>query len=181
MEAQAILYLILVIISIDFVFEVILDYLNFKNIPKELPQVLEGIYDRDDYFKSLDYHQTRTRFSFFTSSFSFVLVFVVLSFGILGTLDQWVGIHFMDQTTQALVFFGILYFGSDLINIPFQTYSTFVIEDRFGFNKTTRGTFVLDKIKGYLLTIIIGGLILVALITLIQFIGIFHVGCHPHA
>jgi STE24 endopeptidase len=58
---------------------------------------------------------------------------------------------------QAMAFFGVLFIASDIINTPFGIYSTFVIEEKFGFNKTTPKTFITDKLKGYLLTIIIGG------------------------
>jgi STE24 endopeptidase len=93
----------------------------------------------------------------------------MLIFGGFGWLDGIVS-NFTENTIfRSLVFFGILFIVYDLISIPFEWYDTFVIEERFGFNKTTIKTFILDKLKGYLLTIIIGGLLLSVIIYIYQF------------
>jgi len=80
-----------------------------------------------------------------------------LYFGFFGWLDTQVGNNFEGNILNALVFFGVLFIASDVINTPFSVYSTFVIEEKFGFNKTTVKTFIADKLKGYLLALIIGG------------------------
>ena len=72
---------------------------------------------------------------------------------------------------MALMFFGIIMIGSDIITLPFSYYSTFVIEEKFGFNKTTKGTFFMDKIKGWLMMAIVGGLILSLIIWFFQLAG----------
>jgi len=172
MEAQTILFLILAIITLEFIWEQILDYINLKYQKAELPDKLKGIYNEQNYLKSLSYHKTQTRFSFLTSGLSFLLAFVVISTGFLGTIDEWIRYNFHNEITQALGFFAILFLAADIINLPFQWYSTFVIEEKFGFNKTTYKIFFLDKIKGYLLTFIFGGLILGSLLLLILYIGV---------
>ncbi len=88
----------------------------------------------------------------------------MLFLGGFGWLDGIVSNLSNNEIIRSLIFFGILFFINDLLNIPFEWYDTFVIEERFGFNKTTKKTFILDKLKGYLLTIIIGGLLLSAII-----------------
>ncbi len=159
------------ILTLDFVFEEILTFLNYKSIRKSLPDVLVEIYDRENYFRSLEYNKTRTRFSFVTSTFSFLLIIAVLGTKLLGTVDGWVGIYFEHEVVRALAFFGFLFVTTDLLSLPFQLYSTFVIEQEFGFNKTSPKTFVLDKVKGYLVTALIGGLVIGILLMLILEIG----------
>jgi len=172
MEAAAILTLILFIISFDFILEQVLDYLNLKHQKSELPATLKGIYEEEEFKKSVEYNRVQTRFSFLTSTFSFVISFTLLATGLFGGIDEWLRLYFENPVWLALAFYGVLYLASDIINTPFQLYSTFVIEEKFGFNKTTGKTFIADKIKGYLLTILIGGGIITLLLWLILNLGV---------
>ncbi|MGK7396037.1 MAG: M48 family metallopeptidase [Candidatus Cyclobacteriaceae bacterium M3_2C_046] len=171
MQPETILLIILIIITFDFLLEQVLDFLNLKNQKPELPSELKDIYNEEKYKQSVAYHKTQTRFSFLTATFSFLLAFALLSSGFFGWLDEWLRLSLNQPVYLALAFFGLLFIASDIINTPFQVYSTFVIEEKFGFNKTTPKTFVLDKLKGYLLTAIVGGVILGALLYLIIYIG----------
>lgn len=171
LSAEEWLYLILGIIIAGFTFGKLLDFLNYKSQKKILPEEFKDIYDAEKYSKSVAYHKTLTRFSFLTDTFSFLLVIVILLTGFLGVLDSFLRNYFENEILLALIFFGILYFGSDLLSLPFQIYSTFVIEEKFGFNKTTPKIFVTDKLKGYLLAIIFGGAILGALLYLVINLG----------
>lgn len=171
MQEQTILYLLLGITTFDFVFDKILSYLNNKNRKLPIPKALEGIYDEAQYKKSQEYHKVSNNFSIITSSIGFVVAMCMLYFGVFGWIDGWLRGIAPLNIVASLYFFGILYFASDILTIPFQLYSTFVIEEKFGFNKTTPKTFILDKIKGYLLTIIVGGLILGTLIYLVFSMG----------
>jgi len=171
LSPESILIIILVIISVDYVFEQLLDYINLKSRKTELPEEISSFYDQEKYAKSQRYNKTLSKFSFLTSAFSFVLSFVILAFGFFGELDAILRPYFENQIVLALIYFGVLFIASDIINIPFQVYSTFVIEERFGFNKTTVKTFIVDKLKGYILTSIIGGLLMGTLLYLILEIG----------
>ncbi|MEQ6122067.1 M48 family metallopeptidase [Reichenbachiella sp. MALMAid0571] len=171
MQEQTILYLLLGITTFDFLFDKTLSYLNDKNRKLPIPASLEGIYDEEQYKKSQEYHKVSNNFSILTSSISFILTMGMLYFGIFGWLDGCLRSVAPIDLIASLYFFGILYFVSDIVTIPFQLYSTFVIEEKFGFNKTTVKTFVMDKIKGYVMTLIIGGIILSTLIWLIFSMG----------
>jgi STE24 endopeptidase len=171
MESQTLLIIILVILSFDFISGQILDFINLKNQKDDLPPELQGIYDAEKFKKSQEYHKANTKFGFVTSTFSFILIIAVILTGAFGWIDSEIKQKFTNPIVVSLVFFGVIFIISDILNIPFSIYKTFVIEEKFGFNKTTSKTFVLDKIKGYLLTIIIGGLILGILLTLINKIG----------
>ena len=158
--ANTIFWIIIAIIIFDFVFEKTLDYLNTKNMKETLPEELTGIYDEEKYARSQQYEKVNSRFSILTSSFSLLLILLMLFQGGFVIMDQWVRSITENIYLQTLLFFGTLGLAFDLISIPFQVYGTFVIEERFGFNKTTPVTFITDKLKGWLLSILLGGGIL---------------------
>ena len=152
----------------DFIFERILEYLNSTQWSDQLPEEVKDIYDDEKYRQQQAYEKVNFRFSLVSSSFSFVvmlLMFLLAGFAWVNSLALSVTAN---QILTALVFFGILMLASDLINTPFSVYDTFVIEEKFGFNKTTPKTFVLDKLKGYLLGAIIGGGLLALIIYMYQ-------------
>jgi len=168
---STILYLILIILTVSFLFENWLEYLNIKHLEPSLPKILHTFYDADKYRKSVDYEKVNTQFSFFNSSLSFVLVMLMLLLSGFGVLNHWIVTITTNVYIQSLLFVGILFFVSDILNTPFQYYHTFVIEERFGFNRSTRSTFILDKLKGWLMTIILGGGILLFLLWTYQSTG----------
>lgn len=155
--AQTIFYIIIAIILFDYILERVLDYLNSTYWSNELPKELKGIYEADKYKKAQEYEKTTTRFSLITSTFNLILMLVVLFAGGFAWLDSFVREYTQNSILMALMFFGILGFAADILTTPFSVYSTFVIEEKFGFNKTTPKTFILDKLKGWLLAAIIGG------------------------
>jgi len=157
---NTIFWIIIAIILFDFIFEKVLDYLNFTYLKETIPHELKGIYDENAYSKSQQYEKVSLRFSLVTSTFSLILILLMLFLGGFGLIDEWVRYVSENIYLRTLLFFGILGLAFDLISLPFQLYATFVIEERFGFNKTTPATFVLDKLKSWLLSMVIGGGIL---------------------
>lgn len=151
---------IIIILAVGFIVERILDYLNSTYWSDELPDELKGIYDPEKYRKSQAYLRVKQRFSILTDSFSLTVMLLMLLLGGFAWMDNLVREHTTHPILMALFFFGILGLAADLLFTPFSVYSTFVIEERFGFNKTTPKTFILDKLKGWLLGAILGGGIL---------------------
>lgn len=162
---------ILVIIIGSYLLDKILDFLNHKTWKKILPLELHEFYDDEKYLKAYDYHQVNFRFSMIHSTFSFLLIFVFFIAGGFGWLNAFLSPYISNKILLALSFYGILFFASDLLGIPFSLYDTFVIEEKFGFNKTTWRTFILDKLKSWLLTVILGGGIISFLLWLIYLLG----------
>ena len=171
MESSTLLFIILLIISVNFILEQWLDYINMRRQHAVLPEELKEIYDEEKYAQSIAYQKTQTRFSFLTSTISFIVFFTVVFSGFFGMLDSWLRVFIDNEIGLALAFFGALYFVSDWLSLPFQLYSTFVIEERFGFNKTTPRIFIMDKLKGYLVTLVLGGGVLFVFIWLVLTIG----------
>jgi STE24 endopeptidase len=155
-----IFYVILVVLSLGFILERILDYLNSKTWTDKLPTELEDVYDPEEYKKSQLYKKENDRFGLITANFSFILIVAVLLFDGFAWVDGISRHLITNQIFISLVFFAILFFASDIINTPFSIYDTFVIEEKYGFNKTTLQTFILDKLKSWMLTIVIGGAVL---------------------
>ncbi len=171
MKPEIILIVLLIIVTFDFLLERLLEYLNLRNLKEELPEEVKGIYDEAEYRKSILYTRENTRFGFVTSLFSFFLIFILLITGFFGWLDGLLRMVISQEIVLSLVFFAVIFIASDLINTPFQWYHTFVIEEKFGFNKMTVKTFISDKLKGYMLAFVIGGIILYILMSLINFFG----------
>lgn len=171
MSEQTIFYILLAIITFDFALQRILSLLNRKSSKQPIPKELKGIYDDEKYAKSQAYQAEGARFGMLSSTISFVILFLAIYNGWFGMLDEWVRTFSPLNLISPLIFFGILFIASDIIGIPFSLYQNFVIEEKYGFNKMTGKTFLFDKVKGYILTIIIGGLLLAALIYFVSFMG----------
>ncbi|UXE66830.1 MAG: M48 family metallopeptidase [Chryseotalea sp. WA131a] len=171
MTPQIILYIILAISIVSYVFDLLLEIVNLKAQRKEIPSEIASFYDQEKYLKSLSYTNEQTLFGFFKEGFSFLLSMSILVLGGFGWLDNFLRNYITQEIPLALAFFGATILVSDIITIPFQLYDTFVIEEKYGFNKTSIRTFVADKLKGYALGVIIGGLLISILLYLIQSIG----------
>jgi len=164
MGYSIVFWLMVALLLFAYLLDRVLDTLNLRHYHTELPTELEGIYDEDEYRKSQLYKRDNTRFSFIQSSVSLVLILLMFFLGGFGWVDRLVAGLSDIYVVQVLLFFGILAGASDLLSTPFAIYDTFVLEERYGFNRTTLRTFILDKIKGWFLGAIIGGGLL-ALVT----------------
>lgn len=171
MTPTFIFWTIIVISVVSFVFDQILEYLNLRYQRAELPTEVASFYDRDKYLKSLDYQKTQTRFSFVSGTFSFLLSLGFLAWGGYGWVDGLLRTYIDNEMLLTLSFFAILLLSADILTLPFQLYSVFKIEEQFGFNKTTPGTFLADKLKGYLMGSLLGGGLLLLLLYLIHLLG----------
>jgi len=163
--------IILVAIVVDFVLEIISNRLNLKSLTKELPDEFEGVYDEDTYAKSQEYTRTRTKFGFITGTFNLLLLLGFWFSGGFNWLDQWARSFEFGVIGTGLIFIGVLVIGMSIISLPFTLYSTFVIEERFGFNKTDARTFVTDRLKGLALSVLIGGPLLAGIIAFFEYGG----------
>ncbi len=134
--------------------------LNMKNITESVPSGFKDFYDKDKYAKSQAYLKDNTRFGLFTGTFSLAIVLIVIHLKLFGELDQFVRSQVDNQVLVGLLFFGIIFFINDIINLPFSIYRIFIIEEKYGFNKTSPKTYIFDKFKGYGLTIILGSMVL---------------------
>ena len=150
-------YIIIAILIFDFLLERLLNYLNSTRWSNELPKELHGIYDVDQYKKSQGYYFENQKLGLITSILTFLILLLMLFFGGFSMVDGWARLLSGNSIFIAILFFGILGFVMDILSTPFLLYDTFVIEEKYGFNKTTLKTFFLDKIKGWFLASIIGG------------------------
>ena len=157
MSAQTLFYIIIGIIIINFIKDKVLDAINAKHYNDPIPEELKDVYDLDEYKKSQNYKATNYKFGIWTSLFSLILTLGFLLLDGFEYVDTIARSYSEKPIIVALIFFGIIMIASDIITTPFAYYKTFVIEEQFGFNKTTKKLFVLDKLKGLLMMAIIGG------------------------
>jgi len=163
--------IIIGLVIFNFLFSNILDYINHKNWKDKIPSELEDFYDKEKYKKAKLYSISKSKIGLLSSIISFLFVISLLVFNGYGFLNQLVYsdslnlfLPFEINTSFARsgVFFLILFILNSLISIPFSYYNTFIIEEKYGFNKTSKSTFFLDIIKSTILSILIGGFLLFA-------------------
>ena len=171
MSSNSLYYLILIILIAEFLIETLMNYLNAKKFKEPIPAELSDVYDAEAYTKSQAYKQTNYKFGLITSTFSLVLTLCFLGFGGFEWVDNLVRSYTDHPIPMALFFFGIIMLGSDIITTPFSYYQTFVIEEEYGFNKSSRKLFFLDKLKGWAMLAIMGGGILSVVIWFFQWAG----------
>lgn len=163
--------IILATIAVDFILDLISNYLNLKSLSKELPDEFEEIYDEDTYAKSQEYTKVGTRFGFITGGFDLTVLLAFWFSGGFNWLDQIVRAWEFGELITGLLYIGILMIAKSVISLPFSIYSTFVIEEKFGFNKTTPKTFILDLIKGLGLGLLIGMPLLAGILSFFMYAG----------
>ena len=169
MTAQLWFFIIISLVIFNYSFSNLLDYINHRNWKDEIPNELKDFYDKEKYKKAKNYALSKNKISLFSSSLSFLLVISLIVFNGYGIIDQFVSSNlsiFFDSRQissnfiQSGIFFLILFILNSFLSIPFSYYNTFVIEEKFGFNKTTKLTFFIDIIKSTLLSFFIGGILL---------------------
>lgn len=165
------LIIILVILIGNYLLDIIVETLNVRYVKTDLPEEFEGYYDAEKYKKSQEYLRENTWFGIITDSIITPLTIAFILFGGFNFVDRFARSFGLGAIPTGLVFAGILLLASQILSIPFSIYSTFVIEERYGFNKTTPKTFVLDILKSWLLIAVIGGLLLSAVLWFFQKAG----------
>lgn len=171
MESSTLFYIIIGILIVQFVIETVLDYLNSQRFKDPVPEELNDVFNHQEYQKSQAYKKTNYRFGIYTTIFSLLLTLAFLVLGGFEWIDTVARGFTENSVVLALIFFGIIMIGSDVVSTPFAYYQTFVIEEKFGFNKTSRKLFFLDKLKGWFMTALLGGAILSIVIWFFQWAG----------
>ena len=155
-------YLIIILTALigEFLLRGIARYLNLKALSPNLPAEFIGFYDEEKYCQSQEYTRVNTKFAYVSSTFDLVVMVGFILMGGFNYVDslarEWASMPIL----RGFAFFGLLYVLRDVLSTPFTLYETFVIEEKFGFNKTTVKTFLLDKVKGYILVAVLGALLL---------------------
>lgn len=155
--------LLLAILVLEYLIDLILDYLNARKFTAPPPAELSDLYSEEEYERAQRYKSVNYRFGLVSSTFSMLLLLGFLLFGGFEWMDTLVRQWSPDPMLQLFFFFGLLYFGNDLLSLPLKIYGTFGIEARFGFNRTTPGLFLADLLKGWVLAALIGALFLGAI------------------
>ena len=171
MTPDLIFNLIVAFVLFGFVLDRVLSYLNTRNWSDEIPDQMKGVYDEEKYVKAGKYERVRSKFGLVSSLYSVILILLMLFLNGFAYLDGIVRGWTENPYWMPMIYFGILLIASDILSMPFSIYSTFVIEERFGFNKMTPKIFVLDKIKSYIIGAVLGGGILAAFIWFYESLG----------
>ena len=169
--AQTLLILIIAFVTLEFIVSSVLSWLNTRWMTHPVPPELEGLYDEEKYRRQQDYMRTNKRVALVARCVSFALTLIILGCGLLGWLDNlckgWTSVPVL----QVLLFLVIYNLFNTVIALPFSYYSTFVIEERFGFNRTTHKTFWLDALKSFLVSTVLSAVLLGVVYWLYQTFG----------
>lgn len=165
------LTLIVALVILNYLVETLIKILNYRESKKPLHPTLANLYSESEYRRSLEYSQANFSLSVINGTYSIIIMVAALGFGLFGAIDQYVRERIESEILIALAFFAIVGLASDLLDLPFDIYGTFVVEAKFGFNKTTPATFILDKLKGYALAALIGGGLLALIVFIYQETG----------
>lgn len=158
------LVVVLCILVADYVRDLVVEFLNVRHLDPKLPSCFEDSYDADRYARSQDYLKVNTRFGQLISSTTTPLMIIFILLGGFNLVDDFARSFDVGPIATGLIFSGLLLWGSSLLQIPIRAYHTFVIEERFGFNRTSVKTFITDLLKGWLLSAIIGAPVLAAIL-----------------
>ncbi|OEU51756.1 MAG: peptidase M48 [Desulfobacterales bacterium C00003106] len=151
------LTIILSIIIGNYLLDIVVETLNVRHAKSDLPEEYKGYYDAEEYKKTQDYLKENTRFEIISGTITTPITVAFILIGGFNLVDQIARSFNFGPISTGLIFAGILMLASQIISIPFLAYSTFVIEEKYGFNRTTVRTFALDVLKSWLLTAMIGG------------------------
>lgn len=171
MESESLNYLLIGVLIFGFLVPQILEYLQVAQPLSKVPASLAEYLSAEKLVEAKAYQHANFGFKLVTSSFTFLLTLLSVTQGWFGAIDTWIAAFGYTPLVNSLLFFGLIFVVSDVLSLPFDYYSTFVIEEKFGFNKTSLATFFADKLKAYVLSLIVGGGLLLVFLWLIHFMG----------
>lgn len=154
------LIFILCVLVVGYLLDLTISILTLRSLQPILPEEFSGIYDADEYKRSQEYTRVNLRFSLLQDTIMLPLTIAFIMLGGFNLLDQWARSFGFSTIPTGLLFTGLLLLLGGLVHLPFSVYSTFVIENRFGLNRTTFKIFILDILKTIVLVVVLGGPIL---------------------
>lgn len=167
------LIVILTILIGEYLLDIVVEFLNVRAASPDLDEEFSGFYDAEKYKKSQNYLKDNTKFSMVKDTFFTGVVVLFILIGGFNFIDRIARGFNFGLIPTGLVFGGIILIGYEILEIPFAAYRTFVIEGKYGFNKTTPKTFASDLIKSLFLTALIGGGIFALIIWFFNAAGIW--------
>lgn len=164
---------IVAVLVVEHILLILSSVLNMRSLNPILPQEFESVFDEQQYVRSQQYTRTRTKFNLISGTMNLLIVLVWWHIGGFEWLDQLIREMALGTVMTGLLYIGSLGFASTILGLPFALYSTFVIESRYDFNRTTALTFVTDLIKSIALAVVLGGFLLGIVLLLFEWTGTF--------
>ncbi len=163
--------IILLAIILDLILHLFSDALNLKMLQNKVPDAFRGIFDPESYRKSQDYLKVNTRFGWISTIFNTMVMLLFWFAGGFAMLDNWARSLEQGPVVTGLIYIGVLMLAYGILSQPFTLYATFVIEERFGFNKTTLKTYISDLVKGLTLGVLLGTPLLGGILAFFEYAG----------
>lgn len=170
-QGSIVFVIVLTTVLFDFIISAAADFLNLGSIEKALPSDFKSYYDQEKYHRSQEYLRECTRFGLFTSFFDLSVFLIFWLFKGFPMIDGLVRSWDFGSITTGLLFTAVLMFLKGILSLPFTIYSTFIIEEKFGFNKTTPKIFILDLVKSIVVSTVLGGVLLAVILGFFEYAG----------
>ncbi len=171
MTSYSLFYLLIAIVIIVFLIDSLLDILNARHYDDKIPEELSDVYPEDEYRKSIAYKKANYKFKMVSSSISLIIMLLFFFLDGFAWVDNIARSFSENPVIVGLIFFGIIMVGSDILSTPTLYYKIFVIEEKFGFNKTSIKTFFIDKLKSLIMMIVVGGALLALIMWFYEITG----------
>jgi len=171
MEPNLYLILILSFITLSFLLDFAANWLNLKALTPYLPQELSDLYDKKTYFKSQQYLKENTKLDLFKTGLSTILTILFIITGGFNFIDKLARSFAFNEIATGIIFISLLILIKFIFDLPFSIYETFIIESKYGFNKTTPKIFITDIIKGLLLAAALGLPLIAAILWFFETVG----------
>lgn len=168
-----IILIIVALLIFGYLLERVLASLNDRRWSDTVPKSLNGVYNNEEYRRAQQYDKANKRLTCASDTLNLGLMLLLLVTGTFGKLDNWAVETAGSETKAMLLFFGVLLVVSELISVPFALYKTFVIEEQFGFNKTSPSLFLTDRIKSYIIGILLLSGLIILFTVLHDFCGVW--------
>jgi STE24 endopeptidase len=162
---------IIAALIIEFALRRLSEALNLRSASAQVPDAFKDLYDSQRYARAQDYLKARTRLAWISSCVFLAATLAFWLCGGFGVLDEWVRSLGLGPVLSGLIYVGALLIGRSILAVPFQAYTVFVIEERFGFNRTNFKTFFADGVKALAVSVLIGGSLLSGVLALFEYAG----------
>ncbi|MBF0359030.1 MAG: M48 family metallopeptidase [Magnetococcales bacterium] len=151
--------------------QVVATHLNIKAMPETPPPEFAGLVDSATCQRSKAYAEEKSTLELVSGSIDLAALLIWWWWGGFNILDQWVRSFQLSGLASGVLYIGLLLMLGNILSLPFSIYGTFIIEERYGFNKTTPKTYILDRIKGLVLAAVLGIPLLAAILWFFAYAG----------
>ena len=163
-------YILLALIVLEYIWTLVTYFLSALQRKKPLPDCVKGIYDAEQYDRWVAYTKEKKRMGFYHNIFMTLFTLAIFGFDLFAWVYNAIGVTGAWGAILLMVLFSVV---SHILEIPTNYYFTFVIEEKYGFNKSTKKTFWLDQVKNLILNTVLNTALMLLAYNLQRIMGMW--------